>query len=348
MCSWGPIILGHQNPLVDAAALAQIQAGDCLNGPTAHTVELAELMVDTVPHADWAQFQKNGTDATTSCVTIARGATKRRKILVAKGAYHGAVPWCSPSLAGVTTEDRAHLIYYVYNDVESLTAAVKEAGDDLAAIVVSAFRHDLGIPQELPTAEFAKTARALCDAADAALILDDVRGGFRINLGGSWRDTGVEPDLAAYSKAIANGYALAAITGNNRFRQAAGEVFVTGSFWYGGASMAAAIATIRELKRIDGPALMKRAGERLRNGLDAQARQYGFELLQTGPAAMPLVQFVGDVDSQTGARFCAEALKRGVYLHHRHNMFISCAHSDEVIDDALSRTEDAFKAISGK
>ncbi|MBC2886577.1 aspartate aminotransferase family protein [Ochrobactrum sp. CM-21-5] len=348
MCAWGPIILGHRNAVVDAAALGQIQAGDCLNGPTAHAVELAELLVDTVPHADWALLQKNGTDATTSCVTIARGTTKRRKILVAKGAYHGAVPWCTPSLVGVTSEDRAHLIHYVYNDVESLTAAAKEAGEDLAAILVSAFKHDLAIPQESPTKEFAHAARTLCDAVGAALILDDVRGGFRIDLGGSWRGTGVEPDMAAYSKAIANGYSLAAVTGNNRFRGAAGQAYMTGSFWYGGASMAAAVATIKELKRIDGPARMKHAGDRLRSGLDAQARQYGFELLQTGPAVMPLVQFVGDVDTQLGARFCSETLKRGVYLHHKHNMFISCAHTDEVIDDALCRTEDAFKAISVK
>lgn len=143
----GPIILGHRNTLVDAAALSQIQAGDCLNGPTAHAVELAELLVETVPHADWALLQKNGTDATTNCVTIARGATKRRKVLVAKGAYHGAVPWCTPSIIGVTAEDRAHLIHYVYNDVESLTAAAKQAGDDLAAIIVSAFKHDLAIPR---------------------------------------------------------------------------------------------------------------------------------------------------------------------------------------------------------
>ncbi|EFG36685.1 glutamate-1-semialdehyde 2,1-aminomutase [Brucella sp. NVSL 07-0026] len=348
MCAWGPIILGHRNPLVDAAALSQIELGDSLNGPTAHAVELAELLVATIPHADWALFQKNGTDATTSCVTIARGTTKRRKVLVAKGAYHGAAPWCTPSLVGVTAEDRVHLIHYVYNDVESFTAAAREADDDLAAILVSAFKHDLAIPQESPTKEFAQAARALCDAAGAALILDDVRGGFRIDLGGSWRGTGIEPDMAAYSKAIANGYALAAVTGSDRFREAARQAYMTGSFWYGGASMAAAVATIKELRRIDGPALMKHAGERLRSGLDAQAARYGFDLLQTGPAVMPLVQFAGDSDAALGARFCQEALKRGVYLHHKHNMFISCAHTDDVIDDALSRTEDAFKAISTK
>ena len=98
--------------------------GDAMNGPSERLVELAELVVDTVPHADWAMFSKNGTDATTACMTIARAGTGRRKVLVARGAYHGAIPWCTPSVAGVTEEDRAHLLHYDYNDEASLEAAV--------------------------------------------------------------------------------------------------------------------------------------------------------------------------------------------------------------------------------
>src|SRR5690606_4031334 len=158
-------------------------------------VELAELLVETVPHADWALFSKNGTDATTACVTIARAGTGRRKVLVARGAYHGAIPWCTPSVAGVTQEDRAHLIAYDYNDVASLEAAVEEAGKDLAAILVSAFKHDLGKEHQMPTRVFAKRARELATQADAALIVDDVRAGFRLDLGGSWELVGVQPDL---------------------------------------------------------------------------------------------------------------------------------------------------------
>ncbi len=114
-----------------------------MNGPSAAMVELAERLVQTVGHADWTQFQKNGTDATTTCVTIARAATGKRKLLAARGAYHGAVPWCSPSVLGVTSEDRAHISYYEFNDAESLRAAAQEAGDDLAGVLVSAYRHDL-------------------------------------------------------------------------------------------------------------------------------------------------------------------------------------------------------------
>ena len=100
MCSYGPVVLGHQHPTVEAAARAQADIGDCMNAPGPVMVDLAELLVRTVRHADWAIFAKNGTDATTMCCTIARAQTGRSKILVAKGAYHGAAPWCTPRPAG--------------------------------------------------------------------------------------------------------------------------------------------------------------------------------------------------------------------------------------------------------
>ncbi len=348
MCSWGPIILGHRHPAVDEAVRRQLDAGDCLDGPTEHVVRLAEMLVETIPHAAWAMFQKNGADAMTSCVTIARAKTGKRKVLAATGAYHGAVPWCSPSLVGVTAEDRAHLIHYTYNDIDSLTRAVESAGDDLAAIVVSAFRHDLGKTQELPSPEFAAAARALCDRADAALIVDDVRAGFRLDLGGSWERVGVRPDLAGYSKAIANGQPLSAVTGTEAFREAAASVFVTGSFWAAGAPMAAAVATLTELHRVNAPAVLEAAGRRFAEGLLEQAGRHGFDLEISGPPQIPMMLFRDDPEWLLGEALCQEALARGVYLHHKHNMFISLAHTDAVIDEALNATDDAFAALARK
>lgn len=129
----------------------------------------------------------------------------------------------------MTAEDRAHIVHFDYNDVESLEAAAAEAGNDLAGVLVSAFRHDVRRDQEMPTPAFAEAARAVCDRAGAALILDEVRAGFRLDARGSWEALGVRPDLCAWSKAIANGYPLAAVTGTERLRAAAQEIFVTGS-----------------------------------------------------------------------------------------------------------------------
>ena len=346
MCSWGPIVLGHHDPEVEAAAEAQRRAGDTMNGPAPVLVELAETFTAMVAHADWALFAKNGTDATTICVTTARAATGRRKLLVARGAYHGAAPWCSPSLAGVTAEDRVHLLHYRYNDIASLEQAAAACGDDLAAVLASAFRHDYGVDQELPTPEFAAAVRALCDRSGAALILDEVRAGGRLDLAGSWESMGVRPDLSAWSKAIANGHALAAVTGTDRFREAAASIFVTGSFWCGAVAMAAALATLRKLQAVDGIAHMQAMGQRLRDGLARQAAAHGFRIRQSGPPQMPMLLFDDDPEAALGSAFCSLALERGVYLHPKHNMFLSVAHRPQDIDQALQATDSAFAALA--
>ncbi len=347
MCAWGPMILGYNDADVERAADAQRRLGDSLNGPTERLVELAELVVETIPHADWAMFQKNGTDATTACVVIARTHTGRRKILVANGAYHGAVPWCNPYPAGSLPEDRAHILKFDFNNVASLEAAAAEAGSDLAGIVVSGFKHDLGKRHDLPERAFAEAARRICDRTGALLIVDDVRAGFRVHLGGSWEVVGVQPDLSAWSKAIANGHALAMVTGNDRCREAAARIFVTGSFWTGAVAMAAAIATIGKLKARDGIDHMWAMGQRLRDGLARQAATHRLNLVQSGPPAMPVLLFDDDPDRKLGWTFCTEALKRGVYLHATHTMFLSAAHTVGDIDQALEATDEAM-AVAAK
>jgi glutamate-1-semialdehyde 2,1-aminomutase len=345
MCSYGPVVLGHRNPVVDAAARAQAELADCQNGPGPVMVELAELLVATVRHADWAMFAKNGTDATTMCATIARAATGRKRMLVAHGAYHGAAPWCTPRPAGTTQEDRANLGYYTFNDLASAESAVAEAGDDLAAIMVSPFRHDAGFDQELVDPGFALGLRELCDATGAALILDDVRCGFRLHLGSSWEPIGVDPDLSAWSKAIANGYPLAAVLGNDRFRAGASDVFVTGSFWFSAVAMAAGIATIGALADEGAIEAMERAGSLLRDGIRAQAKGRGLDVNYTGPVQMPYLTFAGDENYALGKLFAAEAIKRGAYIHPRHNWFVSAAMTDDDIAHVLAATDEAFAVV---
>jgi glutamate-1-semialdehyde 2,1-aminomutase len=345
MCSYGPVVLGHQHPKVEEAARAQAAHADCQNGPGPAMVELAELFVATVRHADWAMFAKNGTDATTMCCTIARAATGRKKILVARGAYHGALPWCTPRPAGVTAEDRANLGHYTFNDLASVKSAVAEAGPELAGILVSPFKHDAGFDQELVDPEFARGLRELCDATGAALILDDVRCGFRLALGSSWEPIGVDPDLSAWSKAVANGYPLAAVLGNDKFRAGAGEIFVTGSFWFSAVPMAAGIATIGALREEGGIEAMERAGTALRNGIVAQAASWGLDISYTGPVQMPYLTFAGDEDYALGRLFAARALERGAYIHPKHNWFVSAAMTDDDVAAALAATDEAFAAV---
>lgn len=346
MCAWGPMLLGYGNPRVEEAAARQARLGDTQNGPSPRAVELAELLVDTIDHADWALLAKNGTDATTACVTIARAATGREVVLLARGSYHGAAPWCTPEPAGVLDSDRASLDYFEYNDAASLTAAVERAGDRLAAIVITPFKHVEGLPNEDVLPEFARLVRRVCDEAGAVLVLDDVRCGLRLHVGGSWEPIGVKPDLSAWSKAIANGYAIAAVVGVDSLREAASRVFLTGSFWTGAVSMAAAIATIQTMRTTAAHQDMVTAGERFKAGVLAQidALTRG-SASYSGPVTMPYVVFDGDTDHQIASTFSRVCLREGLYLHPRHNWFLSAAHDDDVIDRALMATAIAFAEI---
>ena len=346
MCSWGPALLGHRHPDVEAAVRRQHARVDCGNGPSSVMVELAERLVGVVDHADWALFAKNGGDATTLCLTLARAQTGRSTILVAEGAYHGALPWCNPDQLGVAPGDRAHLKHYRYNDLAGVRAAADAAGDDLAGIIVSPFRHDAGFDQELPDPEFAHGLRDLCDRTGALLILDDVRCGFRIAFGSSWEPLGVAPDLSAWSKGIANGYALAAVLGNERTRGAAASVFATGSFWFSADAMAASLATIDVLERDAGVAAMNAWGRALWDGIERLAAERGLPITLTGEVTMPYLTFPGDDDHRLGDRFASACAAHGVYLHPRHNWFVSTALDEADLDVVLTAAGHALDAVA--
>jgi glutamate-1-semialdehyde 2,1-aminomutase len=345
LCAYGPNLFGYADLEIDDAAAAQLVRGDTMTGPSPIMVDLAEALVAMVAHASWAMFCKNGTDATSLALAAARAHTGRRKILLAAGAYHGAAAWCTPNPTGTLPEERAHLIAFAYNDVESLERAAREAGDDLAGVLVSPHKHDAFVDQELPTREFAHAARALCDHRGALLILDEVRGGFRLARDGSWTHLGVQPDLSAWGKCLANGHALAALLGSEPVRAAAARLYATGSFWFQAAPMAAALVTLRRIRETDYLERTQRLGERLRDGLAAQAAAHGYALRQTGPPQMPQILFERDPDLRLGCAWTAEALERGIYLHPWHNMFLCAALTQADVEHTLAMTDEAFAAL---
>lgn len=345
MCAYGPNLFGYHNPAIDAAAAAQAQAGDTMTGPAPVMVEFAELFVKTVTHADWVMFGKNGTDVTTMAMMTARAYGGKRKILVAKGAYHGAQPWCTPISAGVLPEDRAHIVTYDYNDVSSLEEALRKVGNDLAGIIASPFKHDAFVDQQLPDPTYARKAREICDERDALLIVDDVRAGFRLARDCSWSLIGVKPDLSCWGKAIANGYPVSALAGSEKARAAAGSLYVTGSFWFAAVPMAAGIATLKTIQASNYLEEICRLAENFRSGLSQLASRHGFGLRQTGPAQMPLMLFEDDPDFRIGYGWAREMVKRGIYVHPWHNMFFCSAITDGDIVQALDAADHAFAAL---
>jgi len=345
MCAYGPNLFGYAHPEIDAAYVRQLGIGDTLTGPTGLMVELAEAFTAMVTHADWAIFCKNGTDATTMALTTARAHTRRRKVIRAKGAYHGALPWCVPRPAGVIDSDKANQSFCDYNDVASLEAAVAEAGDDLAAIFAAPFKHDAFIDQAEPNVAYAKRARELCDQTGALLVVDDVRAGLRLARDCSWSRLGVQPDLSTWGKCVANGHPISVMLGSDKARAAAAQIYVTGSFWFQAAPMAAALETLRLVRNTDYLERITGLGERLRTGLAERAGAAGFGLRQTGPGTMPLFLFDDDPDLRKGFCWSSEMLSRGVYVHPWHNMFLCAAMTEADIDGALDAAEGAFGAL---
>jgi glutamate-1-semialdehyde 2,1-aminomutase len=345
VCGYGPNLFGYGFEPIERAAAAQQTCGDTLTGPSAVMVELAEAFVGMVTHADWAVFCKNGTDATTMALVVARAHTGRKTILVARHAYHGSAPWCTPRPAGIIADDRAHVVHFDYNDPDSLTAAFRSHTGDVAAVFASPFRHDVFRDQTEPSGEFARLARQLCDSSGALLVVDDIRAGFRLARDCSWSRIGVLPDLSCWGKTIANGFAISALLGGEQFRVAASQIYVTGSFWFSATAMAAAIETLRQIRETDYLERITTVGQALRAGLGRQALDNGFVISQTGPAQMPQILFEGDPDFRVGYAWASECVRRGVYLHPYHNMFLSAAHGAEEISNTLAITDEAFASL---
>lgn len=350
MCAYGPNLLGYCDVEIDNAAQQQQSLGDALNGPGEVMIELAERFVETVTHASWAMFCKNGTDATSMAMVMARAHTGKRVILVADGAYHGAAPWCVPAILskGTLPEDRAHIVYYRYNDAQSLVDTFKEYAGDIAAVFATPFRHEVFDDQYDPDPEYALTARRLCDETGALLVVDDVRAGFRLARDCSWAKVGIQPDLSCWGKCFANGYPISAVLGSENIRESAASVFVTGSFWFSAVPMAAGVATLNRIQSTDYLEQMERVGQRLRDGLDASAKHHGFSLRQTGPVQMPQILFDEDPDFRIGYSWTTEALKHGAYFHPYHNMFLSGAHTTADINLALEAANRAFEVVRHK
>jgi glutamate-1-semialdehyde 2,1-aminomutase len=345
MCAYGPNLFGYANPQIDAAYVRQLGLGDTLTGPTALMVEMAEAMVGMVSHAAWAMFCKNGTDATSMALTIARAHTRKKTVIRAKGAYHGAAAWCTPRPTGVIETDRAHQIFCDYNDVASLEEAVRQAGDDLACIFAAPFKHDAFIDQAEPDLAYARRVREICDQTGALLVVDDVRAGLRLARDCSWSKIGVQPDLSSWGKCIANGHPISALLGAEKARKAAAAIYVTGSFWYQAAPMAAGLETLRLVRDTDYLERITALGQRLRDGLAERSKAAGFALRQTGPVTMPLFLFDEDPDLRKGFCFSSEMLARGVYVHPWHNMFLCAAMTEADIDGALDAAEGAFGVL---
>lgn len=345
MCGYGPSILGYNHPEVEEAFKSSSDKGNTVSIASPVMVDLASKLVDMVDIADWALFGKNGGDATSLAVMIAREFTGKKKIIKIDDGYHGVAPWMQDkNRPGVIASDSEHVIKIKWNDLEELENLLGQDNNDIACFISSPYDHPVSRDNSLPNEGYWEKVTSLCKAHGILTIVDDVRSGFRINLKGSNVAFGFSPDMICFGKAIANGHPLASLVGKEEIKTAAERVYFTGTQFFSAPPMAAAIATLNELEKVDAPTKLIDYGKKLNARLEAVASEKGFNLVSSGIPSMPYYR-LEDQSFETHIKWIDECVKRGVYMLSYHNHFISLAHKEEDIDFIESAARQAFESL---
>jgi glutamate-1-semialdehyde 2,1-aminomutase len=366
--SWGPLVLGHAPDAVLDALADVMRRGTSFGIPTGLEVELAEVIVERMPHLEMLRFVSSGTEATMSAVRVARAFTGRDAILKFDGCYHGhADSFLVRAGSGVATlglpnspgvpEALARLtLTAAFNDVSGTEEILRANAGQVAAIIVEPVVGNAGFIE--PTAEFLPALRRLADEHGALLIFDEVMTGFRIAYGGARERFGVTADLTTLGKVIGGGLPVAAYGGRRdvmRTVAPSGAVYQAGTLSGNPLAMAGGLATLRTLTPAVHEVIAERT-TRLAEGMRAIAARHEVALTVGSAGSMwgfffhpgPVLSFedAKRCDAALFRRFFHAALERGVYLAPSafEAAFMSAAHTDAVVDDALSRLDAALGA----
>lgn len=346
-CAYGPNVLGYQDPDVEAAAMKQLKKGNCTTVVSPVMIECAEELVSTVDCADWAFFAKNGGDVTTLAIMTARHATGRKRIIMMKHGYHGVTQWCQkPGTPGVLDEDVCYNLYVDFNDYEGLKKLTEKYDGEIAGIISMPYDHISHYDNVLPDKDYWQKVRKLCDEKGILLIIDDVRAGFRMDIAGSDHYFGIKADLLTLGKAIANGWNMAALVGQKKWKPAVEDMNYTGSYWLSAAPFAASVATIRKMKEINATKVMQDIGYELTKGLKEVADANNTLLSTTGlPSLFKLILKDPDESLIPHQEWVGEMVRRGVYISHFHNMFTNTMITKEDLQYTFDVADEALKIV---
>lgn len=349
----GATVLGYGDPDVDAAVRRAVDAGvaSSLNCP--EEVELADLLCELHPWAEMVRFARGGGEAMAVAVRIARAATGRD--IVAFSGYHGWHDWYLAANVGTENALGEHLISgldpagvpeglrgtalpFRYNDAGALEKIVSERGHELAAIVMEPIR------SVEPEPGFLENVRKLADSCGAALIVDEVSAGLRMNTGGAHLLYGLEPDMAVFAKALGNGYPMAAVIGNSSVMQAAQKTFISSTNWTERIGPCAALATLKKHRELDAGKKLVSLGRAVQKGWLELAVRHGLELKVGGIAPLSHFSFETEQPQEVKAYFVQLMLARGFLAS---TLFYAMyAHTDENVSAYLVAADEAFGEIA--
>jgi glutamate-1-semialdehyde 2,1-aminomutase len=355
--SWGPAILGHAPKVVVEAVRDAAAHGLSFGIPNPLEVEMAELICDWIPTIEKVRMVNSGTEATMSCIRLARGFTRRDKIVKFDGCYHGhadallvktgsgALTHAQPSSAGVPSAFADLTISLPFNNVELLRKAFQENKNEIAAVIVEPIPANAGL--YFPRENFLSIIREECTRNDALLIFDEVITGFRLARGGAQEIYGVKPDLTALGKIIGGGLPVGAFGGRAEIMDQLspdGPVYQAGTLSGNPVAMAAGLAQLRELERIDGWKLLEELGAQFETlACDAiKSAKIDITFHRLGSmfcmffAAAPIIDLASAQrsDLKIFGSFFHACLRRGVYFapSQFETGFISTAHTTEDIE----------------
>jgi glutamate-1-semialdehyde 2,1-aminomutase len=368
--SWGPAILGHAPKVVVEAVCDAVTRGLSFGIPNPLEVEMAELICDWVPSIDKVRMVNSGTEATMSCIRLARAFTRRDKIVKFDGCYHGhadallvkagsgALTHGQPSSAGVPSAFADLTISLPFNNAELLRKAFQENKNEIAAVIVEPIPANAGL--YFPRENFLSILREECTSNDALLIFDEVITGFRIARGGAQEVYGVTPDLTALGKIIGGGLPVGGFGGRAEIMDQLspdGPVYQAGTLSGNPIAMAAGLAQLRELKRIGGWKLLDELGAQLealtRDAIKGANIDVTFHRLGSMFclffAAAPIVDLAGArrSDLKRFTRFFHACLKRGAYFapSQFETGFISTAHTAGDIERTAAVVREALVVL---
>ena len=366
--SWGPMILGHNFPEVKESVLKACEKGLSFGCATAIEVEMAEFICDHIPHVDMVRMVNSGTEAVMSAVRVARGFTGKNKIIKFAGCYHGhsdamlvsagsgVMTSGVPDSAGVPKGCTEDTMTAVYNDLDSVRALMEQADGQTAAVIVEAVGANMGVVP--PKKGFLEGLRKLCDEYGALLIFDEVITGFRLAFGGAAEYFGVTPDLVTYGKIIGAGMPVGAYGGRREIMELVspvGKVYQAGTLSGNPIAMAAGLTQLKYLyEHQEIYKDLEEKGKRLYGGMEKILAEknlpYHINHVSSLGSLFFTEQEVMDYtsakssDTKAFSEYFKGMLAQGIHMapSQFEAMFLSVAHTDEIIDQTLEAVRNYF------